>query len=404
MSNPETFSAEDWPSEEHGLTIHYNPDTSKPPLARGVLHASSRGKPSVQWQELMDCFNILRIIPNYISFLVPVALDEAKRIDNQARLSKAFALSFPHKVKAAVSVYLGRKRDVTYISFNTPASNVRASDIITAAVVRSWNVAGHALGTPWYVGFQTNKAFHPLKFKGVPNTRKDDFIAALPQYLTETLDPAKEVEVLDIWEVQSRASKDNEWTFGGEVVVLLCIKNVAVTNNSLGWLVTGWPGWYHFEEEHLIELAFPGRFAYCKFCKHTAQDLDGPNQRHSDEACIRIVCPSCGHNGHDITKTDATGYNKRACEEGKAKRAQERELKRQKIAHEAEMQQTTQNGAEQQSTENETETQESSGTAEDEDVDEDQDAEETQDDQQKKDGDRQRQGTEQSEVQVKAEV
>ncbi|CDS82013.1 uncharacterized protein SPSC_00195 [Sporisorium scitamineum] len=273
---------------------------------------------------------------NLVAYHVPVKISLNDRDVIKKMLGKAFALAFPNADGPSIHVFEGRHharaQDGTLIAFETPCSNVRASDIVAAAFLHGWQLGGRFLGEPWYVGFETTEPFYPLKFLKVPDTCKNAFIQALPAFLTKSLVPGAAIEVIDIWENQTRTSKAEDWKFNGEICVLVCMKPPLVS------LTAVWPGWFHFDNEYLIKMVYPGRFDFCNFCKHTAQDIIGPNRRHREEDCIRITCEDCGHIGHNVAfdKTTFTEPNKRKCQEGKRKRSEEKEKarKQQKLMEE----------------------------------------------------------------------
>jgi len=188
-----------------------------------------------------------------------------------------FRLAFPHEQEVKVDVYPGSRHDIDglYISFEAP--HVRASDIVTMAHKHEWVAASYLLGVPWYIDFQgpTPEMLLPLSFENVPTTLKDDFIADLPRFFAEELDTANEVDIIDVWE-QKELHKKEGWVFSGHITALVCIQTLPVTLLNFRRIVDRWPGWLHWQYEHLIKLQYPGRFRYCNSCKHTAQDLDEP--------------------------------------------------------------------------------------------------------------------------------
>ncbi|SPO29136.1 related to conserved hypothetical Ustilaginaceae-specific protein [Ustilago trichophora] len=307
MASSGLLSPKNWPFKENGRVVHYNPDTSKPPSIRGVLHLSTRGKPAAHWQQLMDTFEIAYVVPNEISYFVHKAFDAARAEEIKQQLSTALQLAFPDKDSVEIILSPGelRNRCGTWIEFHTPYSNIPAS-------------------------FQTSELFHPILFDSVPEECKDDFIAALPRFLTNSLDPVNEIEVLDIWEVQQTSSYPSDWRYQGDIVALVCIKAALPADGSLESIADTWPGWFHFDEEYLIRMEYP------------AQYLEGDKKRHKLSSCFKLTCGVCGHAGHDATTISG---DKRECEEGKRKRLEERERKRQRTStHDQETGQATQVG------------------------------------------------------------
>ncbi|EST07225.2 hypothetical protein PSEUBRA_003396 [Kalmanozyma brasiliensis GHG001] len=342
MSNY-AFSVDDWPlKDENGNLISYKPDVSSPPLQRGVLRASSREAPAVPWYRLVEQFDPNHTRLNFVGFHVPHTIDASGFDKVRDSLRTLFQIAFPFTEEPRIRMNHGNSRGKkgTYVGFDTPSTNVRSGDIVAAAATYEWKADGHLLGKPWYVGIPTNELLLPVQFLGVPEACKERFIDALPEYLTTELDPYEALQIVDIWESQSRRSQESPWTFDGRVLAL-----VAVTDTDpdpsitcVNHIASNWPGWFHFEDECLIKLQYPSRFKFCEFCLHTAQDLSGPNQRHTDKACIKITCGVCGHIGHNSAegKPDPDGENKKACEQGKKRRNEEREeaRKRQRIENE----------------------------------------------------------------------
>ncbi|SJX65843.1 uncharacterized protein SRS1_16396 [Sporisorium reilianum f. sp. reilianum] len=317
------FFQEDWPSTSQlGLAAHYRPNVTTAPLIRGVLHASARGSLAVPWHQLMDCLeNPRQGTNNAVSYHVKKVFNISECFDIKEKLDKAFESAFPNATEACTRVFKGKccGQDGTYITFYPVPKELIATSLAGAAFIHGWKAGDQPLGKPWYVGFETREQFGPLKFVKVPEACKDKFIQALPEYLTEKLDPYSVIE------------------FNGEICVLVCVGG-APFNSWIHASVERWPGWFHFDDEYLIKLEYPGRYRYCDFCRHTAQDLKGRNRRHEEENCIKITCGECGHVGHDVAskKGDATETNKKKCEEGKKRRREEKEeaRKRQKLQEE----------------------------------------------------------------------
>lgn len=338
-----TFSPDDWPfKDENGDSINYKPDVSFPPLQRGILRGSSRDAPAVQWHMLNQQLGIKVTVLNYVGYHVAHRIDESKWDNIKESLRTAFVLTFPGKQWPEVHINHSKStgNKGCYIKFITPSTNVRSGDIVAAASMYEWKADGHLLGRPWYVGNPTTELLLPVQFIGVPEACKERFIDALPEYLTTKLDSYNAIQVGDIWEPQSRLSQESPWTFTGNILALVSVTDTEHDPSImyLDYIASRWPGWFHFEEEYLIKLQYPSRFKFCGFCLHTAQDLSGPNQRHTDKACIKITCGVCGHTGHNSAqgKPDPDGENKKACEQGKKRRQEEREeaRKRQRIEDE----------------------------------------------------------------------
>ncbi|CBQ70191.1 conserved hypothetical Ustilaginaceae-specific protein [Sporisorium reilianum SRZ2] len=318
------FFQEDWPSKSQlGLAAHYRPDVTTVPLIRGVLHASARGKLAVPWYQLMDCLeNPRQGTNNAVSYHVKKVFNISECFDIKEKLDKAFESAFPNATEACTRVFKGKccGQDGTYITFYPVPKELIATSLVGAAFIHGWKAGDQPLGKPWYVGFETREQFGPLKFVKVPESCKDNFIQALPEYLTEKLDPNSTIK---------------EWKFNGEICVLVCAGGAGGATYTS---VERWPGWLHFDDEYLIELEYPGRYRYCDFCRHTAQDLKGRDRRHEEENCIKITCGECGHVGHDVAskKGDATETNKKKCEEGKKRRREEKEEARKRQNQEPE--------------------------------------------------------------------
>ncbi|CBQ70190.1 conserved hypothetical Ustilaginaceae-specific protein [Sporisorium reilianum SRZ2] len=339
------FSASDWPPmDESGRTIHYLSDVSKPPLERGVLLSSSRGKPVFPWQRLRHCFEDLESadILNLVQYYLRKEIEEAKRSTVAESLHTAFTLSFPDKIPATVKVFKDKSKAERgcYVSFKTPGSNVKASEIATMATFCDWSADGQPLNCPCYIGLETDEVLQPILFENVSSRRKDRFVSILPEYISEDFCPLQKIQLVDIWEEQTRSSENAAWAFHRTILVLVRVETARPDDNSLESIVSQWPGWLHFEDENLIRISYPGRFNFCKDCKHMAQDLEGANRRHLSEECIRIICGLCGHPGHDASDPEAPKIHKTACKEGQRKRQLDRKekeeaRKRQKAAHDA---------------------------------------------------------------------
>lgn len=338
----------EWPEEEEGLTIHYKPDISTPPAARGILHYTSRGKPAAHWQLLIDTVLVACSSLNDLAYLLPKEFDQAKKDEIQRDLKLAFRLAFPGKEDVSIKLTSGdvETQKGTWIEFHTPSSNVPASETATVAFMHGWKADGLPLLKPFYVGLQTTELLHPIMFSSVPGEHKKAFIAALQQFLTRSLDPSHEIEVLDIWENQKRIASpgggQSSWQFEGEIMALIRVQAPYPPKGDMELFADWWPGWFHFDNEYLVELEYPGRFDYCVFCMHIAQDLQGATQRHTSQACVKLICRNCGHHGHDSGLIDPSGSQQRACEEGRRQRLEERASKRQKETHDGAAQPATQ--------------------------------------------------------------
>lgn len=322
--------------DEKGRTAHYEPTTKNDGDNRGVLLFAAEGNPTVQWHMLERSFVIARPFPNGASYFIHDKLNPSKRKEAQKSLEKAFALAFPHKDPAIVSVWAGTfnncfkfRTDCSgtgckgcYISFETPSSNVPVSQIVAMAFVHSWKADGVILGIPWHMGLKGNRSLQGVQFAGIPDDRKEDFAASVPKYVRESFSPLTDgIQLVDLWENQKKEA--SSWKFTGTMTALVSMKGSASVD-ALREEVKKWPGWYHWDNDHLIKVTYPGRFKFCEKCKHTAQDVDGPFKRHTEDICISIICGDCGHRGHDSTSKPQVEAHKKICEEGKAKRREER--------------------------------------------------------------------------------
>lgn len=159
---------------------------------------------------MINSFNIGQLILNFVGYHVPKTFDSKKNRSICEQMIKTFSLAFPDKEPPTVNIWTGRTRgqDGTFITFATSFANVSASHIVTAAIVNGWKVDELSLGNPWYVGFETDEMLHPIKFEDVPEARKEDFLPALPAFLTEKLDPSHQIEIVDLWELQSRVASN----------------------------------------------------------------------------------------------------------------------------------------------------------------------------------------------------
>lgn len=195
--------------------------------------------------------------------------------------------------------------------------------IAATAHYRNWKVAGHSLGRPIHIGLGAERPIHPLQFSKVPGGRKHNFIEDLPKYVESQLTICCKMEVLEIWELQTRTTKESEWRFDGKIVALVGIFLPCDNCEEINQVAADWPGWYHYQSEYLVRLDYPGRFKYCTVCKHTAQDLERANCRHTNDGCTKLICGVCGHAGHDSEKS--TGYSRKMCNDKKKKRLQEQQ-------------------------------------------------------------------------------
>lgn len=122
---------------------------------------------------------------------------------------------------------------------------------------------------------------------------------------------------MDIWELQTRTTKESEWRFDGKILALALIDFVSDYNDDddIRSVADEWPGWYHYQSDYLIRLDYPGRFEYCMSCKHTAQEVEGPSRRHTTDTCVKLVCGIYGHTGHDNERPGGTGYSRKICDD-----------------------------------------------------------------------------------------
>lgn len=333
----------DWPlTDDDGRSLYYHPTTTAPPLTRGVLHISTRGLPTVQWQRLMDTFGILLPRINMVSYHVGKVIEQSKHAQCRSSIEKALALAFPNQPQPVVAVFNQpcRGKAGTYIGITT---ELPVYELVMAAQFYKWSVGGQLLGTPWFVGLQTDEMLQGVQFTLVPDARKLDFVKALPSYFEKDFDRSNRIELIDVWENQSRTSKEADWKFDGTITALVCIKDMAADSTKLEGIVRNWPGWLHWDQEHLICLKYPGRFDCCTRCKHTAQDLEGPTQRHTLDKCITIICGVCGHRGHDSSIKEpiiVAATHKRACEEGQEERRRVKARMMEEMARQQEVEQT----------------------------------------------------------------
>lgn len=338
------------PVDEHGRIAHYRPTTLDNALTRGILLSASGGKPAFQWEVLKKSLAASSPSLNGVSYFVNKKLDAQKLDDVKTSVEKAFSLAFPHSHPALVNVFAGsyHGKSGSFVSLKTPFDSVRAYDIIATAALQEWTVAGQKLGAPWYVGLQTTELLQAIRFDKVPQACKDDFAFDLSDYIETHLDPTNKVQLVDLWEEQKRDTKEGEWKFAGTLLALVEVKPSSSNLSDLRHIVDKWPGYLHWLETYLIELAYAGRWSYCARCKHTAQALNGPLKRHADDKCINIICGKCGHRGHDSSGAiaDKGGAYKRICDEGIEKRRKAAEArKKQKTTHNQTLEKTSQNEA-----------------------------------------------------------
>ena len=221
------FSARDWPpKDESGRTIHYLSDVSAPPLERGVLLSSSQGKPVFPWQRLRYCLDDLENagILNLVEYYLREEIEEAKRSAVAESLHTAFTLSFPDKIPATVEVFKDKSDEKgCSVSFETPSSNVKASEIAAMATFCDWSADGQPLNDPSYLGLETDEVLQPILFENVSSRRRDRFVSALPGYISEDFCPSQKIQLVDIWEQQTRRSENAAWAFSRSVLVLVCV-------------------------------------------------------------------------------------------------------------------------------------------------------------------------------------
>lgn len=334
------FATTDRPAtDKNGREAHYEPTVGNVSSERGVLVYSSNGQPAFPWQRVKSSLGIASPRLNYVGYFIRKIFDDSKLKQIKSCLEAVFSQAYPNKDLAAIFVYEGKSNGVqgTYVSFSTPYDNVPASNIVATAAFWNWTADGNPLGRPWHIGFETTEMLQAVKLSDIPSERRDHFAKALSQYFEERFDPLRGIKLVALWENQSRTWAGSEWQSDGTMLALICVQAPLPGDGFLHNITPTWPGWLHWEEEHLIRIDYSGRFDFCEKCKHTAQDMGGrgPAQRHTTDKCSYLVCGVCGHRGHNskLSGSDKRlATNKRACEEGKEER---RKAKARRLEQEA---------------------------------------------------------------------
>ncbi|CDU22571.1 uncharacterized protein SPSC_01201 [Sporisorium scitamineum] len=254
----------------------------------------------------------------------------------------AFIRSFKGKRPATIRLPEGRPGDTRYVDVENPIDNIKASDIVDAAIRDKWKVCNKPLGHAAFIGSQLPALCIPIRFAGIPLHLKSQFITNIPRLIETALaspDKPLHCKARDVWEIEtlpilpddlfSETDTDQHWTFSNDIVVLFEL-TLARFITPLD-VASEWRGWYMLNNTFLLTLTYPGRFSFCPLCRHKCQDLAGEFKRHILIDCLKYICNYCGNRGHFEDKC-----KKKAADEAKIHADQHGETDIQPSDHQAE--------------------------------------------------------------------
>lgn len=289
--------------------IQYNDPHPAGRDRRGVLLFSLHDAPSMSWKEIMQNLNkvCVALNPNVVRFPMPNHLGRSYWKRAQAQLEESFCKAFPDKQPAKVR-FFENAQGHRNIDIGTPYDNVKAVDIIAAAMEQKWKAGLTLLGAPLFVGFPCKEMLFPVKLGEIPHALLDSFIAEMPEFFAQFNEPSVKVRVVDVWEMQAKVTmkhrltdeeKTTTWFYANSIVAVIEFMTPLPGKGRIYDLVHDWPGWAVWKNKVNVYMHFPGRFDYCGLCKFHAQEVEevGEEQRHLLSECQKLICAKCGEKG-----------------------------------------------------------------------------------------------------------
>ncbi len=247
------------------------------------INNSKDSLPVLPWSEVLlalKCGDTF-VSANVVRFMLPVIKKEEKALARE-HLAQQFRETFPGK-PFHIRFPEGNQGDERYTEVEVRKDIIYSKEIVSTAATKRWSVLRKPLGPPALIGANIPDDHYVIKVSNIPARQYLLFLRSLKAVLAQSLSRGSDVaiEVVDVFFVEEFLVLAKFWTFSHSVAVVV---RLPVNSNGPA-LAHDWPGYICWDSVDLLTPEYMNRYNYYEICKHTAQELDGPNARHETSAC-----------------------------------------------------------------------------------------------------------------------